>query len=204
MGAVDWSSIEAKVKAFSETSDGKERMQQAVRTMKKSGKSHTSSGYELLSEERMRILANELLDMIRMEAASSGLPGSVMFHFDSLTYAVAGSLDGDVEFHVYFEDDMSRPSLVPDLYDGIDNIVALFNNGYVASDRVYGYWSSYTYGTRKVASRQYRQGAAFIQSAVESFLNKYAGRYNVTIEIGDEYSGGLFSGEMMESAARGI
>ncbi len=189
MGYINWGQIEAKIIAYSKTQEGKEKMRSAVRALRNGNKSETAAGYELMTYEKMRKLADELIDMIRTEAASYGLADSVMAHFNSMTYMIEDSGDGDVTYHIYFDDDLSRPSLLPSKYVGIDNIVALFNNGYVASNRIFVKVNGI-----KVPSRQFRPTLSFMQSAVDSFIDKYSGKYNITVDLGDEYNGGVFDG----------
>ena len=72
-----------------------------------------------------------------------------------------------------FERGLHRDSLMPTVYDGVDNIVKLLNDGYVAKKSVYGYW----HGT-PIWSKSIRDGAHFIEDSKSKFMTKYP-EYNV-------------------------
>lgn len=87
---------------------------------------------------------------------------------------------------VSFTEDLSRDSLYPGKYDGIENIAALLNAGYSAFDRVYGKWDGH--GNDRIASLQHRSGAHFIENAIRNYMLSYAKTYGVIdIEIDDVY-----------------
>lgn len=77
---------------------------------------------------------------------------------------------------------MYRPSLNPAKYGGVDNIVALFNNGYKASDYVYGNW----HGNR-VRSTISRPGLNFMQEAVSDFNGGYGAANDIVAKLSGEY-----------------
>ena len=127
-----------------------------------------------------------------------------MNHFDSLDYAIEDSGSGDYECYIYFTDDLSRNSLETDdsQGEGINNIVALFNNGYVASAPKYGWWnghsptgeSVYRSGQNNnsayVRSTQARPSLHFMQAAIEDFYKKYKSKYKMSVLLnGSEYDG---------------
>lgn len=70
---------------------------------------------------------------------------------------------------------------------GIDNIIALFNNGYDidAAKVPYGLWA--THGV-KVRARQHRDQLQFMQQTVEEFLVKFKKQFDIiSIELGSVY-----------------
>ena len=76
-----------------------------------------------------------------------------------------------------------RDSLYPAGYSGVDNIVALFNNGYQACNTVYGLWHG-----KRVKSLQARDGLHFVQAAQRSFDGAQIGSARVlSIEIDGAY-----------------
>ena len=84
------------------------------------------------------------------------------------------------EIEVWFSDDLSRDSLAPDFYDGIDNIAALLNKGYSAANTVYGIWSGHGYGgSFNIPSLREREGLHFIESAIRNYMANYALDYGV-------------------------
>lgn len=77
---------------------------------------------------------------------------------------------------VYFVGDMTRPSLDEAKYGGINDIVALFNNGVDHTMRpVHGLWHG-----KETWSRTVIPGTHFIEQAVTDFMGNYASEYNVT------------------------
>lgn len=91
---------------------------------------------------------------------------------------------GRYSIGIYFVNDMSRMSLYPEKYDGIDNIAALLNNGFGPTrGSVYGVWhGKHIEGLRK------RVGAGFMQQARSDFLGNYGSDLGVeTINFDDLY-----------------
>lgn len=138
---------------------------------------------------------------MRVTAAEYGLPESVMEHINGLESAgqIRKTPDG-YEIALYFEGDLHRDSLDNDLgYEGVDNIVALFNNGYHARNYVYGWWEGHKatgdgvlrsgVGTdfAWVRSKKEREPLHFIQQAVHDFNANYGADYGVTAVAGTAY-----------------
>lgn len=87
---------------------------------------------------------------------------------------------------VYFTEDLSRESLAPNKYDGVENIGALLNSGYAAGHQVYGIWKGH--GDERRASLVERDGAHFIENAIKDYMANYASEYGVIeIEVNDIY-----------------
>ena len=149
-----------------------------------------------------------MIQCLRYEASmcEPALPESVFAHFDHLDCSRLISLDekgntGKYVLYVRFDDDLSREALENDLsYEGVRNIVALFNNGYKAGDYVYGYWNNHKLQSGSsfhlwstdtdafVRSRLERQGLGFIQQAVDTFNGNYGSMYQAIAIAGDDYS----------------
>ncbi len=68
-----------------------------------------------------------------------------------------------------------RPSLLPERYGGVDDMAALFNNGYAAGHKVVKYENGKIVG----ASRQFRLPAQFAQKGVQMFAGSGGGAYTV-------------------------
>ena len=204
MAQINMSSIMGKVRQYNNTDAGKKKIQETVRKYRESGKSKTDAGAELLTKPLMAQLANELIDILKTTAQSYDLPPSVLAHFNSLTYVVEDLGNDMYQCYIYFMDDLSRESLETDENqgDGINNIVALFNNGYVASAPKYGWWNGHaptgnsiqfsTPGVSNdayVVSRQWRVSLGFMQNAIEDFYSKYRNKYAMSLTLSDEYEG---------------
>lgn len=80
---------------------------------------------------------------------------------------------------------LQRPSMLTDVgYEGVDNIVALLNNGYHAKCYVYGYWESkgiYTY------SKKDRESLHFMKNAINDFNLRYGSTSGCHAELDEKY-----------------
>lgn len=141
----------------------------------------------------------EMLALLKQHGASAGLPASVMSHIESFTAsAPVVNDDGSGTITLTMASDPSRPSLCPERYGGVSDIVAIFNNGYEANASVYGHWANHEQtmrtsagkirdGSAFVKSRPQREGLGFMQSAVAEFNATCGGKYNVFAVLGGPY-----------------
>lgn len=201
MASVNISSIMGKVKSYSASKEGKRRMSNVIDEYISSGKDVTAGGSKLISDKSMNEAAEKLRSILLSTAQSSGLPMSVLKHIEGLQCSnVVRHSDGTCEMFIYFGGDLHRDSLYADGYDGVDNIVAVLNNGYHARDYVYGDWDTHSptgesvFDGRSIDSSAYirsrkdREGLHFIQQAVADFNGNYGADYNVTAKPGDAYT----------------
>lgn len=194
-------SIMSKVSAYAQSSAGKEKMNKRIQQYVSSGVKQTAAGGKILTEDKMWEAVSKFLYVMRVTAAEYGLPESVMEHINGLESAgqIRKTPDG-YEIALYFEGDLHRDSLDNDLgYEGVDNIVALFNNGYHARNYVYGWWDGHKatgdgvlrsgVGTdfAWVRSKKEREPLHFIQQAVHDFNANYGADYGVTAVAGTAY-----------------
>lgn len=103
------------------------------------------------------------------------------------------SASGDVVYvDINFDGDLHRDSLIPPhgsgrrAGKGVDNIVAMLNNGYALPSRksVYGYWKNHGY----TKSIPVRTGSNFVGKAVDEFMKSHAKKYGVKkIIVNDLY-----------------
>ena len=194
-------SVMSKVEAWSKTEEGKHRMKETVERYQKEGRTTTAAGSKIINEQMMTEAAAKFISILQSTARSTDLPESIMKHFASLKYSSPVRMpDGSRSMTVYFEDDLHRDSLDNELgYDGIKNIVALFNNGYHAKNYVYGWWdghratgdgvlrSGYDNDFAWVRSKKEREPLRFIQQAVADFNASYGAEYGVTAIAGTAY-----------------
>lgn len=135
-----------------------------------------------------------------MTAASYDLPESVMKHIAGMSSENYIQTKDGFEIPLYFAGDLHRDSLENDLgYGGINNIVALFNNGYTASNHVYGWWNGHTSTGESVTrsnggdnfawvrSKIERPALRFIQQAISDFNGNYGAEYDVTAVAAEIY-----------------
>lgn len=116
-------------------------------------------------------------------------PSAVQLLKDIQSGSIKKIGDKKYQIDINFTANRHRDSLMPDIFSGIDNIVALLNNGYVdggmsmTSHPVYGEWHGNT-----IPSLRQRQGAQFIQNAGRTFMANYGREYHVLDIIpSDEY-----------------
>lgn len=192
---INLSGIDSKVKAWSKSPEGKKRLQEHVRGMAGKGSGKTAAGSSYLGEKDFIRAAEEMVAFVKSAAASAGLPSSVMDNINSLTYTKPyQDKDGMMRIDLYFADgltgDLSRESLYSDSpkakrRDGVDNIIALFNNGMDASVYAYGFWMHHQPTSERipisfvdesiyVRSVKHRDALLFMQNAVSAFNEKYS------------------------------
>ena len=202
MANINIGSIMQKVDAYGRSVNGKLRMKECIERYAAEGVNKTAAGDKVITETEMWKAAAKLISVLKSTAQSCDLPASVMQHFDSLHCSEIYEMpDGSSVIYIYFGGDLHRDSLYSEGYDGIDNIVALLNNGYHARNYVYGWWeghsptgdNSYRSGgfdsnDAWVRSRKDRNGLGFIQQAVQDFNGNYGADFNVTAIAGDDYN----------------
>lgn len=202
MASINLNSIMKKVEAYGHSVSGKLRMKECIEKYQADGVKKTAAGDKVVTEAAMWEAASKLIGVLRSTAQSYGLPASVMKHFDSLDCSKIYTMpDGSSVIYIYFGDDLHRDSLYSEGYDGIDNIVALLNNGYHAKNYVYGWWdnhkptgdNSYRSGgfdssDAWVRSRKDREALNFIGQAIQDFNGNYGADYNVTAVAGEDYT----------------
>lgn len=203
MAKININNIMRKVRAYSRTDAGQKNMDGVIEQYKKDGKHTTEAGGRIRTETDMYRAAAKLIEVMQTTAKSYALPESVLEHYNDLrTSQIFEQPDGTAVMYIYFTDSLHRPSLIPDEYDGVDNIVAVLNNGYHARDYVYGYWDNHepegmtgwSYLDMRnidsaafIRSRKDRDGLHFMQQAVMDFNGNYGSDFNVTAEVGEDY-----------------
>lgn len=202
MANINIDSIMRKVNAYGRSVNGKLRMKERIEKYAADGVNKTAAGDKVITETEMYKAAARLISVLQSNARSYDLPASVMRHFDSLHSSDIYKLpDGTSVIYIYFGGDLHRDSLYSEGYDGVDNIVALLNNGYHAKNYVYGWWERHSpsgdNGYRSggfdqtdawIRSRKDRTGLGFIQQAVQDFNGNYGADYNVTAIASDDYN----------------
>lgn len=197
MAVVNMSSLLPKLNAYVESAQGKQDINLAIREMTFSisttrGSGGRSSGIRHSPDEIAAKFISTMLESARSAQGASargGVLGSTAI--DAISNFVAGTpavLEAGemtvITIPFNFEGNLHRDSLCPAKYNGVDNIVALLNNGYSAGATVYGSWHG-----QDIYSLKQRSGTRFIQTAVRQFWDRYASEYNIiNIEISDEYN----------------
>ncbi len=204
MADINIDSIMKKVDEWPRTPEGKRRMKECIDKYVAKGVNKTKGGSYVLTPQEMEEAAVKLANSIRMAAASYDLPESVMKDIKSLTATKPYQLsDGSWRIDLFFTNDLGRESLYDKKYDGVVNIIALFNNGYLASNTVYGVWKSHMKGILKTSenrkedlynretgltrSRIARPALLFMQEAVNDFNNTVGKSIGATAVLDDIY-----------------
>lgn len=201
MKSINSSSIMNKVKAYSRSVKGKLRMKEKINEYISDGVARTGGGGRVLTPGEMEKAAVKLASCIRAAALSYDLPASVMKNINSLSATKPYQMsDGAWRVDLFFTDDLSRESLYSEQYDGIVNIIALFNNGYLASDTVYGFWDHHNYtgewnvlralpgsNFAYVRSKIGRPALQFMQEAVRSFNISVGASLGAKVILDDIY-----------------
>ena len=195
-------SIEDKLRRYFRSEKFQKKCDETVKRYNAEGYNKTNSGSELANDKTFAEMTAAMAGFIEARAAKDGVPDSVLRNIRSLRF-FQSKLTGDNRWHevkMFFDSDYSRPSLYEDGYDGIDNIIALFNNGYVARQSVYGAWDghkptgesifhSYTAeNSPHIPSKIGRPTLEFMQKAVHDFNAEYGEKYKIKVVLGDVYS----------------
>lgn len=183
---VNAASIRNKMLSYMQSPQYKADMKSKIAQLRKSGKDGDEIGLDIVSIPEMEAALQALIGMLQSYAG--GLPSSVAAHFGSLASSGVSIAkdDSGASATVSFGGDLSRPSLVRlngSSGGGIDDIVMLFDQGYNASSRVYGYYSNWgavkrdpsegPSGDMVIASRQSRPGLGFLEAAIDAFNAQY-------------------------------
>ena len=174
--------IMGKVQKYANSPVGKKRIDKFLNEKRKSGEP-LASGQVLLNRDIMIELAVKFREIIYKHLPDNikdvGTENNLVICEPVKT--TGGRYNISLKFN---KDVIRRSSLWEDGYpDGIENIVALLNNGYAARDYVYGMWKG-----KKVRSLLSRDGEGFMQDAVREFNNAYGKKYNVTAILGSIYT----------------
>ena len=199
--SINIDSIMGKVAKFAKSPKGQKMIQKVLAEHQKSGQP-LANGTIVVGEKEMREASNALIEIIRRH-----LPESIAVTGASLTSSVPRKLPtGEYECVISFgADAIRRESLETENTDrdpsghtgeGVNNIVALFNNGYRAQGYAYGDWRGHgiTYLFNSpgesfswVRSRKEREALHFMQEAIAEFNNTYSSKYGATAILGAEY-----------------
>lgn len=186
-------SISSKLEQWCNSPEGKKRMDAVVNAARK----QTNSKFN--PKKRAMQAAQSFIQTLQNTARSYNLPNSVMKHIDNMSASSSWNDDGWFVVSLCFGGDLHRDSLENDLgYEGIDNIVALFNNGYSEINYVYGWWnghspsgsatsrSSSVDGFAWVRSKNKRESLRFIQQAINDFNKNYGNKFGAIALVGND------------------
>lgn len=182
---INIASVMDKVSTYAKSPAGKARMKKCIKQYYDKGITETAAGDKLFDEQNVWEAASRFIEILKQTAQGCDLPESVMEHINGLHSGSITKTKGGYEVPLFFSGDMHRDSLQPDKYEGVDNIITIFNNGYHAGGYVYGVWKGH--GPDRIRSKKDRDALRFIQQAIMDFNNNYGSKYNVTAVAGDAY-----------------
>lgn len=184
--------LNAKISSWAKTKRGKEIINEAVADAVKN---------EGAERERMIKVANMFIQVLKDTASRrigfTESNQSIQEHFNSLKASEPsivmrnGKAYGVVYIYFSSEDDLSRNSLLlPNgnrTGDGINNIVALFNNGYELKSKITprGVWGGHNNG-KEIRAKRKRDELGFMQSAASLIKRTY--KDVDAIILSDEYN----------------
>lgn len=173
MASINIESILTKAKAHMKSNAGQCKINNIVNKVMCGKIRLQSSAITHTPEEAAAKFISVLQDSIN----SAGLSENAISAVSNIEHGSAHSIGRNTYLiDVFFVGDMTRPSLDEAKYGGIDDIVALFNNGVDHTMRpVHGLWHG-----EEVWSRTVIPGTHFIEQAVTDFMGNYASEYNVT------------------------
>ena len=193
MATIDMNSILAKAKKATNSSAFQKKLETKVDTMLlgggviASGRNVTIYGTSMAAAKFIEVLQAEIQSHAGLSASSGGLGSTAIDALIKLEHGAPVKVGRNrYQIEVRFTEDLRRDSLDPSVFDGIDNIAALLNNGYSAAKTVYGIWLGHS--PWNIPSLQHRDGAHFIENAIRNFMANYAHEYGVIdIEVDDVY-----------------
>ena len=173
MAGVNTASIIPAFDKYVKSSAGKAKLNESIKTLSKNG--------NITPQVDMDLAAQTMIEILQRNAGSV-LPPSVRAHYDTLSYTLIPS-DKTPMAEINFGGEVSRLSLLiasgsrkgQRTGDGIDNIVALFDNGYTCSKQVFGIWEGHA-ENRVIGSLTQRIGRHIVKGSVDEFNAIYAGK----------------------------
>lgn len=180
------SSIQAKAEAYLKTKDGKMKVKRAINDAIKKNSFNGAYAPKEVGNLFALTLVQEILSLAvpsGSDVSGGSLGPSALEALTEINVSEPVECgDGLYSVEISFAGDLSRQSMSPKKYGGIDNIAALLNNGYSASKSVHGVW----HGEDKWSLVE-RNGANFIGSTVAHF-SRNKDKYNIKdIIVNDIY-----------------
>lgn len=190
MGSSNINSIINKAKKFMQSAEGQKRADRRVSEAMKSGdggQQATIAEMNMAAERFIEVMKQEIQSHAGVSYAKGDLGSTAISALTNLEYDQPVNIgQNEYQIRVCFSGDLKRDSLVPDEFEGIDNIAALLNNGYSAGKTVYGIWNGHW--PWSIPSLPMRDGTHFVDNAVMNFMTNYAGKYGVVnIEVDEIY-----------------
>lgn len=195
--SINEKSIMDKVRKFSKTDNGKSIMNKKIKSYMHDGVFRTNGNSTIATESDMiheaEKLKRSILDTVQSLVASGELPECIYQIVNEMNIEMPferkSFIDGETQYEMglWFDDDMiKRQSLMrvdnKDIRtgNGINNIVAMFNNGVDTDKTVFGIWENHLGQEIFVGkSKNKRPALRFMQDGIESYkkylMTEYGG-----------------------------
>lgn len=177
MKGINWGSILAKADKCMKTPDKKKEIQKVVDS-KMSNKEINK--IKAAANRFVEILKRCIDDCSGINFANGSLGNTAISALKNIEVGEVSKSHGNNVYSIpiNFVGSRSRKSLDPDKYtQGIEDIVALLNNGYSADGSAFGVWQGHT--DKPIHSFRDRKGAYFIENAIHQFMSNEASVYGV-------------------------
>ena len=181
MAVVNWSSILSKAEACMKTPEKKNEVKKIVDDYMLSGNKLSNSSNTIAAADRF---VEVLKQCIRDSAGTNYSAGELsQYAIDAVSNIKRGKVsargNGSYSVVINFDGERHRDSLAPSLYpEGVDDIVAILNNGYPEDGHQMGVVSGVWHG-KHTFSLPNRNGAHFIEDAVSVFMTTEAAKFGV-------------------------
>jgi hypothetical protein len=191
MAGINMNSILKKAKDCMKTpakqNEVSQKIDEYISGVGKPSSSITLSGVHLAAGKFIEVLQNE----IESHSGTGKLGATAIAALTPMEHGSPYKVGKNrYKIDIWFTENLSRDSLAPDYFDGVENLAALLNNGYNAKNTIYGVWLGHN-GNMSIPSLQNREGVHFIENAIRDYKGNYAAEYGVIdIEYDDIYKNG--------------
>lgn len=180
MASIDWGAIEAVVNNYIDSSDGQKATQEVVDKIMLGGVFIQSK--DGVVNKSPRQAADMFIQVLKDTINSAGLSSGVT---DAISKGIVRSVPykngGGYSINVYWQEDLSRPSLLNGVYDGsvnqdrLVNLAELYDTGVDHTmNQVWGEWHG-----KIIGSKTDIEGAHFMDEAVRMFMDSYGDEYGI-------------------------
>lgn len=171
--SINAGAIRSKAQAALGNAKAQGRMQAAVAKAVQTGR--TQGGTVIHTPEEA---ASKFIDVLHQSIDSAGITANQAAAISSISAggAAGGVTSNGVTYTIgiSWTGDRTRPSLVPERYGGVYDLVGLLDKGWNASGSVYGTWHGHL-----TFNRMSQAAGNFVDSAIGTFMGAYASEYHV-------------------------
>lgn len=204
MAVINFASISKKVEEYCTSERGREKLNKQLtdskgaNLIKYDGRMISATDFAYMIAEdfykELVDLAYDALPLSTQQSVRDNIesttvtepPSCTGEHGGTYEWSIGVTIGGTNKKVLYRDSFRESPNGSSRTGDGIDNIVAMFNNGVGAKGAVHGYWDDH--GDNMYWSRMIRPSLRFVQEAAKNVVEMYKRRgYSISIEISGEY-----------------